>query len=118
MALRIEREVITASDGRVTYWKPSPDGREHFHIKLWLEGPDDELDEVRLVEYKLHESFHRQIRKSEKRQERFAIKIWTWGMFKLQATVHFRDGNTKKIPYYLSYELPPDTGSNYVLAAD
>jgi transcription initiation factor IIF auxiliary subunit len=115
MALRFEREVVKDEQGRVQFKVFQSGGREHFHLKIWLDGPDDELDQVEKVEYLLHPTFRFRKKSSSNRMEKFAISIWTWGMFNIEATIHYNNGTTEKREYYLSYELPVDTGQNYVL---
>lgn len=113
MTLSFNREIIKTSEGQIKYRLFHDGGREHYHIGIWLEGDKEELDDVEKVEYELHPSFKRRLRSSSNRENNFSITIWTWGMFNIEATVHFKDGSSRKHTYYLSYELPPDTGSNY-----
>lgn len=35
-------------------------------------------------------------------------------MFTIDVEVHRRDGSVERMQYYLSYDLPPDDGTNYV----
>jgi transcription initiation factor IIF auxiliary subunit len=115
MSLQVKSQVMETVDGRIQYWKPNSGGREHFHLRVWIDGPANELGKIVLVEYLLHSSFSRPSRSSRSRGNNFSIDFWTWGMFSIAVTIHFNDGTSEKIPYYLSYELPPDDGSNYVL---
>ena len=113
MTLSFDRQIIKNPQGQIKYRFLHKGGREHYHIGISLEGSDEELDKVEKVEYELHPSFKRRVRSSANRENKFSITIWTWGMFKIEATIYFTDGSTSKHSYYLSYELPADDGSNY-----
>ena len=115
MSLQVKCQIAQTEDGKIQYRKPNPGGREHFRLSVWIDGSPSELGSIALVEYLLHSSFRRPSRSSNSSADKFAITFWTWGMFNIAVTIHFKDGTTEKIPYYLSYELPPDDGSNYVL---
>lgn len=114
MAFSVERQVIKNPEGKIKFWKPSENGREHFHVGIWIEGSDKELDSVDHVEYTLHPSFKRPMRSSSSRNNKFSITIWTWGMFMIDVAIFMKNGETHNIQYYLSYELPSDDGSNYI----
>ena len=114
MSYKFQRQIIKNPDGKIKYRQFSEGGREHFHIGIWVEGSDQELDNIEKVVYKLHPSFRRRLRSSSNRKNEFSITIWTWGMFNIEATIHFKDGTQETHNYYLSYDLPPDNGDNYV----
>ncbi len=38
----------------------------------------------------------------------------TWGMFDIELTVHFANGDTREMTHSVKYSLPTDDGSNYV----
>jgi transcription initiation factor IIF auxiliary subunit len=114
MNLQVKCQIVVTDDGKVQYRKPVAGGREHFPISVWIDGSASDLRSIASVEYLLHSTFRRPSRSSENSLNKFLITFWTWGMFNIAVTIHFKDGTTEKIPYYLSYELPPDNGSNYV----
>ena len=114
MSLNFNRQVIKNPQGQIKYRILHSGGREHYHVGIWLEGPEDELDKVEKVEHELHPTFRNRIRSSSNRNNKFSITIWTWGMFAVKATIHFKDGSTEEKSYYLSYELPLDDGTNYI----
>ena len=114
MSIKFDRKLAQSPDGKIKYKIFHKGGREHYNVAIWVNATDDELDQIEKVEYSLHPSFKRRIRKSKDRENKFSITIWTWGMFNIDATVFFRDGTTSKHSYYLSYELPADDGSNYL----
>jgi transcription initiation factor IIF auxiliary subunit len=114
MAFSVERQIIRNPEGKIKFWKPNENAREHFHIGVWIEGSEKDLDSIERVEYILHPSFRRNVRSSASRKNKFSITIWTWGMFMIDVEIHLKDGAKEKIQYYLDYELPVDNGNNYV----
>lgn len=114
MSFSVARQVIKNNKGQIKFWKPSSEGREHYHLGIWIEGSPEDLDAVDHVEYKLHASFERPSRKSSNRGNKFSITFWTWGMFRIDVAIFLRDGSVENIQYFLSYELPADDGENYV----
>jgi transcription initiation factor IIF auxiliary subunit len=113
MAFSVERQLIKSAAGRIKFWTPSENGREHYNVAIWIEGSPSELDSVNHVEYTLHPSFKQPARTSSDRESKFLITIWTWGTFKIDVAIHLRNGAVRHVQYYLSYELPPDDGTNY-----
>src|SRR5882757_10425679 len=108
MSLEVESQVIRNPEGKVKFWVPSSKGRRHYHLGVWINGTDEELNRISYVEYLLHETFNKPLRRSENRENKFSVTFWTWGMFSIRVTIHFRDGSQKIINYYLSYQLPPE----------
>tara|TARA_R100001377_G_scaffold85109_1_gene70323 strand:- start:584 stop:940 length:357 start_codon:yes stop_codon:yes gene_type:complete len=113
MTFSIHRQLIKTPQGKIKYWRPKEVGREHYHVGIWVEASEDELDTLEFVEYKLHASFKKPNRISRARGNKFSITVWTWGMFSIEVILHFKNGEIKQIPYYLSYDLPADNGENY-----
>ncbi len=113
MALKFDRAVMTDELGRIKYAVFTPGGREQYHIRIWLDGPASELNNVLKVDYQLHPTFAVRERSSEDRNEKFAISIWTWGMFPIKTRIYFRGGKIEEGQFYLTYDLSPDL-NNYV----
>ncbi len=114
MELRLESELDKDYEGRIKYRIYPGGSREHYHLIVHLQGSHNILKKIRKVIYKLHPTFRRQYRSSSNLKYKFAISIWTWGMFVIKARILFKDGSEEIIKYYLSYKLPPDNGTNYV----
>jgi transcription initiation factor IIF auxiliary subunit len=108
------RSELLRTDGRIRYRVFREGGREHYNLRIYLEGSQDELWQITKVEYLLHPSFRKPLRESTDAASGFAIEIWTWGMFDIQVMLHLRDKTTQASHYYLRYSLPDDTGDNYV----
>jgi len=110
----VKAEVIRDSQGGIKFWRRSKTSREHYHVRIWIDGEPTDLDRVDQVDYLLHLSFHQQTRISKSRSTNFAIAIWTWGIFSMQLTLHMKDESKSEFDWFLNYDLPPDDGSNYV----
>jgi transcription initiation factor IIF auxiliary subunit len=114
MKLTINQELMKDEQNRIIFKVFRSGSREHYNIRIWLDGSEDDLDQVQEVVYVLHPNFRNRTRRAKDRSKKFEISIWTWGMFVIQTSINFKNGQIKEIKYYLSYELPPDTGENYV----
>ncbi len=115
MSLRARHKLIKDREGRIKYRKFSENGREHFHIGIWLDGTNAELDSIETVSYTLHPTFPDRVRASSDRDNKFAISIWTWGVFTIEVEVAYKgDRAPSTFNYNMSFTLPADTGSNYV----
>lgn len=106
-------KVMTDAKGRIEF-RHRPGGRKHFHLAIFVHEPDEILDTIRMVEYKLHETFKQPIRQNDDRASAFTEHFYTWGIFTVFVTVLFKDGRMEKFRFPLDYELPPDLGLNYV----
>ena len=62
-------------------------GDDWWSWSVWLEGDDEDLDQVEEVEYTLHRSFRKPVRKVNDRATKFKLKTAGWGRFTIYATV-------------------------------
>ena len=108
MSYSIKNSIIRSVDGRVKYRIRSEGGRKHFHVGVWLDGTEQELDDVREVRYTLHTSFKKPVRSSANRPNKFSITFWTWGMFAIGVEIIKRSGDVEKMEHYLKYDLPQE----------
>ena len=58
---------------------------------VWLDGPEDELDEVEWVEYILHPTFPNPVRKIKDRDTNFRLESRGWGEFNIKVHVYLDD---------------------------
>jgi transcription initiation factor IIF auxiliary subunit len=105
--------LVTDNKGRIQF-KQRPGRKKHFHVAVFVDEPPDTLERIKLVEYRLHDSFAEPIRHNDQRDQRFEESFYTWGKFTIVATILYEDGTTEKYQFYLDYALPPDHGLNYV----
>lgn len=108
------RNDFVVQDDRIVYKVFKEGGSEHYNIRLYVDGSDNELDKIESVQYILHPGFVDPIRMSENRDENFAIEIWTYGMFDIEVSFYLEDGSAETLHYYLTFSLPEDTGDNYI----
>jgi transcription initiation factor IIF auxiliary subunit len=105
--------LVTDPQGRIEY-KQRPGRRKHFHLEVFVDESPETLESIRLVEYRLHDTFAEPIRHNDDRANNFAERFYTWGKFAVGVTVLFVDGRRETFQFYLDYALPPDYGLNYV----
>lgn len=104
MSFTVKHELVK-KDGKIRFRKFSSQGREHFNIRLFIEGP---IDEVEFVEYELHPTFRNTNRIVRDRAGGFPLTIWTWGEFDIIVTIHPKRGDREQIVYQLKFgnQLP------------
>lgn len=78
-----------------------PTSTRHWKWQVWLEGPPKELDEVDRVEYELHSTFRDPVRTVKDRETNFKLSSSAWGEFNIHATVHLKDGQSRKLAHWL-----------------
>ncbi len=105
--------LVTDADGRIEY-RQRDEKKKQFHLAVYVDAPDGELNTIRMVEYHLHETFSEPVRHNDHRETRFEERFWTWGIFDIIAVVLRTDGSTDRYRFRLDYSLPPDYGLNYV----
>lgn len=79
----------------------------------WRAFLDDEssgeLDQVDYVEYVLHSSFPKPIRRVEDPMGGFVLETAGWGMFELKAFVYMKDGEKRKLTHLIElFSEPPE----------
>ena len=109
MALEI-RHKLKKKHGKIPFRRFRSGGYDHFNIQLFVEGDKEELDRLDIVEYQLHSTFPKPLRRVRDRKRSFPLNIWTWGEFDIYVTFHFKDGSVRESVYSLEYssELPSD----------
>ncbi len=78
-------------------------GKEHYRVRIYIEGSADELNKLTAVKYQLHPSFRKRERLSVSRERSFETVIWTWGYFPVAATLISKDGTENEIEGYLKF---------------
>jgi hypothetical protein len=75
--------------------EPARKIRNYWDWKVWIEGSEDELDEIRLVRYQLHRTFPDPTRETTDRASKFALATSGWGEFTIYAAVEFKNPRRK-----------------------
>lgn len=76
------------TSNRVLVKKFRSDGKPHFRVRIFLEGPD--VDKIEKVVYLLHPTFPRP-RREVTSGPNFELLIWTWGTFKLPVEIYDKE---------------------------
>jgi transcription initiation factor IIF auxiliary subunit len=85
------------------------EGHDYWKWWVWLEGPDEELDRVETVVYHLHPTFRNPVRAVTDRASKFLLETAGWGVFKLRATLHRKDGTREQLSHELELRYPDGT---------
>jgi transcription initiation factor IIF auxiliary subunit len=81
-----------------------------WSVELEADGPT--LDRVKYVEYELHPTFPKPVRRSTNRSTNFRLATAGWGGFTIYAEVVFRDGSKEKLQHELELLYPDGTRTN------
>lgn len=73
-----------------------------YDWKVYLEGPQEALNEIREVEYLLHETFRNPVRRKTNAGDKFALETSGWGEFDIGVRVIFKDGTEKTMKHWLN----------------
>ena len=76
---------------------------------VWMEGPDDDLDQIREVTYKLHPSFPKPLRTTNDRAKKFKLEEEGWGVFPISVKVLLKNGGVLQLKHYLELFYPDGT---------
>lgn len=82
------------------------EGEDWWTWAVWLAGPDDALDAVEFVEWRLHPTFANPVRRISDRSTGFRLKTGGWGVFPIVARVHMKDGDDVPLRHVLALHYP------------
>lgn len=85
----VRYSAVDPEDELVYVKKISPNGKPHFRVRIFLEGPD--ANNVQKVIYTLHPTFPKP-RREITDSPRFELTIWTWGIFDLPVEIYDKQG--------------------------
>ena len=84
-------------------------GDDYWRWRAWIEGPDQDLDQIDHVVYILHPTFRNPVRVVKDRSSKFQLKTAGWGIFELQAQVVYKNGNQTRLTHDLELKYPDGT---------
>jgi transcription initiation factor IIF auxiliary subunit len=81
-------------------------GDDYWNWWIWIEGPQEELDQIDHVTYILHPSFPNPVREVNNRSTKFRLDTAGWGVFLIRATVKHKNGKETPLTHYLILKHP------------
>lgn len=82
-------------------------GKDRWKWAVWIDGPDDELDQVDSVAWQLHPTFPKPLRWANDRSNRFRLEATGWGIFEIRATLYNERGQpSSPLRHMLRLERP------------
>ena len=68
-----------------------------YDWQVELADSAEPMDQIREVEYLLHPTFPKRVRRSEDANDHFALKSAGWGEFDIVARVYYKNGDEKTV---------------------
>ncbi len=81
-------------------------GDDWWDWSVWIEGPEDELDKVEFVQYTLHHTFRKPVRRVDERKNKFRLDTGGWGTFTIYAKVVRRAQAEERLEHELKLFYP------------
>jgi transcription initiation factor IIF auxiliary subunit len=82
------------------------EGEDWWRWSVWLEGSDEELDQVEYVQYTLHRTFPKPVRRVHDRASKFRLGTGGWGTFTIYVLVVRKDRGEVKLSHELQLHYP------------
>lgn len=95
MTLRIEQGFKYQDDDWWKWW-------------IWIDGPQEELDQIDHVTYILHPTFPNPVQDIKNRDTKFLLQTSGWGVFLIRAKVKHKNGQEIPLTHNLRLEYPED----------
>jgi transcription initiation factor IIF auxiliary subunit len=81
-------------------------GEDWWEWSVWVEGDEKDLDNVAYVQYTLHRTFPKPVRRVEERKNGFRLHASGWGMFPIYVLVVTKDRKQIKMTHQLQLYYP------------
>jgi transcription initiation factor IIF auxiliary subunit len=101
--------VTTVPDELTIHQWQKYDGEDWWKWAVWIEGLNEALDRIDYVEWILHPSFPKPIRKKRDRASKFRLETGGWGVFQIRARVQLKNGLEIKLRHQLELHYPDGT---------
>jgi transcription initiation factor IIF auxiliary subunit len=82
------------------------EGNDWWCWAVWVEGPEDQLDQIESVQYTLHHTFPKPVRVIRDRSTKFRLETAGWGTFTIYAKVIRKDGGVIPLAHELELYYP------------
>jgi transcription initiation factor IIF auxiliary subunit len=77
-------------------------GEDYWDWWIWIDGSEEELDQIDHVTYILHPTFPKPVRVVMNRSTKFRLDTAGWGVFLIRATVKYKNGRETPLTHYLT----------------
>ena len=84
------------------------EGNQWWQWALWIQGSEEDLNQIKSVTYTLHPTFPQPIRTVTNRASKFQLQCAGWGIFTIPIEVRLKNGETIKLEHELQFALPED----------
>ena len=81
-------------------------GKDLWEWSVWVDGSQQELDQIKYVEYTLHPTFPRPVRRIFDRSSGFRLETSGWGQFKIFAKIVHDSGEETRLEHFLQLAYP------------
>jgi transcription initiation factor IIF auxiliary subunit len=81
-------------------------GDDWWEWSVWVEGRKADLDRIEYVEWTLHPTFPKPIRRIDDRSTKFRLETGGWGTFLIRARVEMKDGSSIRLRHELELHYP------------
>ena len=82
------------------------EGDQWWTWSLWIEGSEEDLDEIKSVTYTLHPTFPEPIRTVADRASKFQLRCSGWGIFLIPIEVRLKNGKSVRLAHQLQFSVP------------
>lgn len=79
-------------------------GNQNWSWNVWLEGPEEEINNVESVTYHLHPTFSNPVHRVTNKSSKFKLSGMGWGEFKIKAEVALADRATMTFNHWLKFD--------------
>lgn len=81
-------------------------GNDQWKWSVWLEGTDQELDQVQSVIYTLHPTFPKPVQVKKDPKKKFRLDALGWGEFQIQLAIRMKTGDVRQETHWLRLQYP------------
>ena len=81
-------------------------GQDWYEWAVYVDEPDNVLQQINAVEYLLHRSFPNPLRRRTDPTNHFFLEASGWGEFPIRITVFFKSGSRLETVYSLNLSKP------------
>ncbi|HEX8311583.1 MAG TPA: pYEATS domain-containing protein [Chthoniobacteraceae bacterium] len=88
------------------------EGDNWWNWSLFIQGSNEDLDQIEAVTYRLHPTFPKPIRTTTNRASKFQLQCAGWGVFTIPIEVRLKNGDTIELEHDLQFTFPDERGDS------